>query len=192
MILPLAENPRRPSGLSPGFPPVGGPDWLPGWRVALVAWVPVDRPRQKGNSKMIVRAGSRPFMKGSPREEAQEKQLREALVQAVGAAGGWPPALSWPLSGPVLLDVLCDLPLPELTPETGPVWRARALRGDPACGPLREGCPDTGNLLKMIEDAAKAALVVDDRQLLGGWRGKRWSLSPGWWLRVCVPAECTK
>jgi hypothetical protein len=190
-ILPLATDPARSSSLAPTFPPML---WLPGWRVAMIAFVPVDRPRPKGNSKTIVRMGPRLVPLGDPQEEAQERDLRAVLRERaagheIGYLPDWWPweRVTWPHAGPALLDVCCDLPLPELSPEHDVAWRARALAGDPFAAPLKPGLPDAGNLLKLIEDACKGSLVVDDVQLLAGWRAKRWSTSPGWWLRLSVP-----
>lgn len=153
------------------------------------AWIGCDqRPRPQGNSKRIIYVAGFPKLKPSKSEE----RYRDRLVAWLALHA--PPCV--PFSVPVQLDLMVDLP-----PPAG--WtagmRAQALTGDPRLAPHRgiPGCghiPDRGNLLKMAEDALQmAGWIVDDSLTLDGRLGKRWSLAPGYHLRIrpLVPSQGT-
>lgn len=155
-------------------------------------WIPDDEPRAKGNSKHIVypggfKSGRPPILVGSKNEQAHERALRTALRRIVDSSDVL--ALTCvPEAGQAFtLDIVVDLPLPVMSAEFGPAWREAALNGDPtkAPGANEDGTPDRGNLAKMIEDAAADVIGFEnDRQVVTGLIAKRWSLSPGWHLRL--------
>lgn len=180
---PKPRGPRPPLARDPGRPPdpLRGAAWR--WTRALALWVPDDAPRAKGNHRIAIKNKwtGKTFTKGSAEEEAHAAALRAALRMAC-ARVGWAPA-----RGACRLDLRIDLPLPDLSPENGPAWRARALSGDPDAGPIGHGTPDRDNLHKMLADAGKGIVWADDGQLLAGDLEKRWSTSPGWFLVVWRP-----
>lgn len=181
---PAKAKRRRVLALDPRRAPMPdrAPAWL--WTRALELWIPADEPRPKGNSKRAFMVRGMPMVV-PPKASARHERL---LARAIRAAlpEGWKP-----LGGAVRLDVRVDLPLPPLSLEHPTSWRARALAGDPIVGPIEEA--DRGNLLKMIEDAAKGpgGLFADDALILGGPADKRWSTSPGWWCLLWRPVGAT-
>lgn len=188
----LAQNPARAPWRTPWrvleahHRPVG--DRPATWHV----WIPDDEPRAKGNSKHIVypggfKSGRPPILVGSKNEQHHEKALR-ATIRRIVESNDLLAMTCLPEGGHAFtLDIVVDLPLPVMSAEFGPAWRDLALNGDPtkAPGANEDGTPDRGNLAKMIEDAAANVLgFKNDRQVVTGIVAKRWSLSPGWHLRL--------
>lgn len=175
----MARTTRPPLAADPTRPPMAFPAPAWSWQRVLALWIPDDHPRPKGNSKTIAtdpRTGRR-FVVGSKPEQHAERELVAAIRARLPE--GWEP-----LAAAVRLDVAVDLPIPPLSQEHPLSWRVRALAGEPDAGPIEEGTADRGNLLKMIEDAARGLLYADDAQVLTGPAAKRWSTSPGWHVVV--------
>lgn len=184
----LAKNPARAPWRTPWKSPSARDDARPTWHV----WIPDDEPRAKGNHKNLVypggfKSGRPPILVGSKNEQHHEKALRAALRRIVEAHDVLAMTCIPEGGRAFTLDIVVDLPLPVMSAEFGPAWRDLALNGDPtkAPGANEDGTPDRGNLAKMIEDAAANVLgFKNDRQVVTGIVAKRWSLSPGWHLRL--------
>lgn len=178
---PPAKKARRPLAVDPTRAPMPvpeGPVWL--WQRVLELWIPADDPAPKGNAKRAFIVRGMAMVVPPKRAARHEKLLTRAIARAL-------PEGYVPLTGAVQLAMRVDLPLPVLSSSHLTSWRARALAGDPASGPIDAGTGDRGNYLKMLEDCAKRLLFADDAQILGGPAEKRWSTSPGWWLLVSRP-----
>jgi len=129
-------------------------------------------PVPKGNSGRIVRAGKYPKLLPSKRAMACEKALTTELAQHISGA---------PLAGPVRRDVLFTLAIAPSWPK----WKqeaARARRYLPAGGGRT---PDTGNLLKLLDDALeKSGIIFNDSQIIGGESWKVYGDVPGYLIRI--------
>lgn len=156
-------------------------------------------PHPKGNSKRVLRVprkgarklggrfreeDTRLVFKGTDAEARHEVALRALAREAA--------PFSWPLPGPVVLDLIVVLGLPEPSSAYPPSWRLRALRGEvrPGTGDRTTGgreVADRGNYLKMVEDALEGVAFLNDAETVAGELHKVWAppgLSPGYVIRV--------
>ena len=129
-------------------------------------------PVPKGNSGRIVRAGRFPRLIPSKRAVECQKILTPMLAQhATGA----------PIEGPVRRDVIFCLPIPPSWAK----WKkiaAEEKRYLPAGGGRT---PDTGNLLKLLDDCLEASgLIYNDAQIIGGESWKVYAPVSGYLIRL--------
>jgi len=128
------------------------------------------RPRQKGNSKRLIRVGRARRWMLVPRTD--DKVAEDALAARVQAFR--PPA---PLFGPVRLDVTFCMPVPRS-------WPLRRREAALAGRELPAVRPDRGNLLKLVEDALEGPFYVDDGQIVAGEVAKVYAEIPGYRIRL--------
>lgn len=129
-------------------------------------------PVPKGNSGRIVRAGRFPRLIPSKRAVECQKMLTPQIASQVTGA---------PIEGPVRRDVVFTLPIPPSWPR----WKKAAAeerRYLPAGGGRT---PDTGNLLKLLDDCLEASGVIyNDSQIIGGESWKIYGSTPGYLIRI--------
>ena len=137
-------------------------------------------PVPKGNSGRIVRAGRFPRLIPSKRAVECQKVLTPLLAQHVSGA---------PFSGPVRRDVLFCLAIPPSWPK----WKKKAAeerRYLPAGGGRT---PDTGNLLKLLDDCLEASgLIFNDAQIIGGESWKVYAPTPGYIVSLEPLGQATR
>ena len=128
------------------------------------------RPRQKGNSKRLIRVGRarRPML--VPRRD--DKLAEDALAARVMEFR--PPQ---PFLGPVRLDVTFCMPVPRS-------WPQRRHEAALAGRELPAVRPDRGNLLKLVEDALEGPFYADDGQIVAGDVAKVYAEVPGYRIKL--------
>ena len=129
-------------------------------------------PVPKGNSGRIVRAGRFPRLIPSKRAVECQKILTPLLSQYVTGA---------PFEGPVRRDVVFTLAIPPSWPK----WK-KAAAEDKRYLPAGGGrTPDTGNLLKLLDDCLESSgIIYNDSQIIGGESWKVYGPTPGYLVRI--------
>lgn len=118
-------------------------------------------PRQKGNSKRIVKFGARMALVGDRRSvKAQDDARAVAWAQR-------PPELLSSTGAPVALAVDVDFVFP--IPTSRRKGKRAVKPGDP-----HTQRPDRGNLLKLVEDVLEAIAYADDCVVADGRVRKLW------------------
>ena len=140
-----------------------------------VLWVPMACV-PKGNSQRIVRRGGFPRLLPSKRAVEAQHLLASALRRLSAETH----------TGPVWRDVCFVLRIPT----SWPAWRRRAaleLRWIPTYR------PDTGNLVKLLDDAIEeAGIVHNDSQIVGGSAVKLYGPVPGYRIRITPLPQATR
>lgn len=144
-------------------------------KLMLAAWVPVP-PQSKGRPR-FARATGRAYTPAAT--QSAERTLRGELSHAT-TLGRTAEAQTWPLDGPLELQVESVLPIPAS-------WSKRkqeeARRGLLA----HVSRPDVDNLGKLVMDAANGVLWRDDSQLVSVTLTKRYGETPGTAVAVYRP-----
>jgi Holliday junction resolvase RusA-like endonuclease len=129
------------------------------------------RPCVKGNSKRIIKMGTKLTLRGSALNEAHERALRFAIVKRRLDAG------IIPIEGPVCVDVTFGF---------APAASLSEKKRLTLLGTSHTQSPDRGNLLKLIEDVIStnakqeklddASLIYDDSAIADGNVRKVWTM----------------
>ena len=135
-------------------------------------WIPGLAPVPKGNRPRIIRRGR--WTKLLPAKRAVEAE--RALTLALR-----PHAPRAPLSCPVRRDCVFFLPIPK----SWPAWKREAARARTwlPTGGGRQA--DTGNLVKLLDDALEGAgILLNDGQIVGGECAKLYGAEVGYLIQV--------
>jgi len=128
------------------------------------------RPVSKGNSGRMIRRGGRVFRVSSDAATAHEAHARRFAMISL-------PSGYVPIAGPITLECEFRFAIPKS--------KAKSVRpGDPHVSKV-----DRGNLLKLLEDALKGVIYVDDSQIVGGDVRKCWGERNETWVRVVAIDE---
>lgn len=134
------------------------------------------KPKQKGNSKRIVKFGKRFSLIGDEKARQAEQTLTALLL---------PHRPPEPFRGPVRLDVTFVFPVAE----SWPAWKKQAAHD----GRLRHvSTPDRGNCLKLVEDAMNGLFYVDDSQVVDGRVEKEYGPRPGYQITLTPLLQAEK
>ena len=150
----------------------------------MLIWIPLP-PTPKGNNPRLVwgRKGGhrkRPLLLPSKAASSCQKALTRLLRASA------PPS---PLECPVRRDALFCLPVPQ----SWPLWRKAAARQHRFLPPGGGRQADTGNLVKLLDDALEGAgLIANDGQIVGGEAWKVYAGEPGYLIRLLPLPQATR
>lgn len=130
----------------------------------------------KGNSKRIVKFGSRLALIGDEKARRAEETLVARLMEFRPAE---------PFAGPVRLTVTFVMGIAASWPR----WKQQAALEGRLWPTSR---PDRGNALKLIEDAMNGLFFVDDSQVVDGPVTKVYGQIPGYRIRLEELPQATK
>ena len=128
----------------------------------------------------VAKGRARSSARGFHYTPAKTRRAEESLL-----AQALPHKPDEPLEGPVWLEVIFNLPIPQSKSKK---WKKAAADGEEL--PLKK--PDIDNLTKLVMDALNEVFWGDDKQLVGLLAFKRYSDKPGTSIGVMSHMEAKK
>lgn len=140
----------------------------------IISFVVGGEPKPQARPRFS-RQGGRAYTPSKTRKAAETLTARVAALGVVGE----------PLTCPLELEVLFELPIPESWPK----WKQQAARERRY---LPTGKPDTDNLLKMLKDACNGVVWKDDAQVFRADATKLYSDNPKTTVRLILREQATR